>query len=100
MTEVKNIRNVSVIGCGMMGHGIAQIFATRGYNVVLQDVHQSILSQSIERIRSNLDLMAQKSIGDPSEIKPSIRRIKTTLDLEEAVSEAGGYNLFNFTHTR
>jgi 3-hydroxybutyryl-CoA dehydrogenase len=88
MAEVKNLRNVSVIGSGMMGHGIAQIFATQGYNVTMQDVNQNILSQSIEKIRSNLSLMAQKGIGDPSEIEPSIRRIKTTSYLEEAASEA------------
>lgn len=85
---VKNIKNVSVIGAGMMGHGIAQIFASRNYQVTLLDVSQEVLSKAIQNIRSNLNLMAQWGIGHPKEIEPSIRRIKTTLDLEEAASHA------------
>ena len=82
------IKNISVIGAGMMGHGIAQIFAARNYDVILVDVQQGFLSKAIENIRSNLTLLAQKGIGDPKEIAPTIQRIKTTLDLKEAASEA------------
>lgn len=82
------IKNISVIGAGMMGHGIAQIFAARNYNVILLDVQQDFLSKAIENIRSNLTLLAQWGIGDQKEIAPTIQRIKTTLDLKEAASEA------------
>ncbi len=88
MEEVKNIRNISVIGAGMMGHGIAQIFATRGYHVTMSDVSYEVLSKAIENIRSNLNLMAQRGIGRQEEIEPSVQKIKLTLDLEEAASEA------------
>jgi 3-hydroxybutyryl-CoA dehydrogenase len=86
--DVKDIKNISVIGAGMMGHGIAQIFATRGYNVTLLDISFDLLARAIENIRSNLTLMAQNGIGHQQEVEPSLKRIKTTLDLEEAASQA------------
>ena len=85
--NVKDIKKVSVIGAGMMGHGIAQIFAAQNYNVTLLDVRQDLLSKAIENIRSNLNLLVQKGIGDPKEIEPAIQRIRTTLDLKD-VAEA------------
>jgi 3-hydroxybutyryl-CoA dehydrogenase len=83
----KDIKKISVIGAGMMGHGIAQIFAARNYHVILLDIQQDLLSKAIENIRSNLTLLVQSGIGDPEEIDPTIQRIKTTLDLKEAASE-------------
>jgi len=86
--ELIKIKNISVIGAGMMGHGIAQIFATQNYNVTLLDVRQDLLSKAIENIRSNLKIMVQRGMGEQREIEPTIQRIKTTLDLKEAASEA------------
>jgi len=86
--EINEIKNVSVIGAGLMGHGIAQIFATHGYSVILMDIKKELLSKAIEDIYSNLNLMVQKGIGDRKEIEPAIRRIRTTSDLEEAATGA------------
>lgn len=86
--DVKHIRNISVIGAGLMGHGTAQIFATRGYNVTMQDINNEALSKARQNIRFNLNLMVERGIGHREEIEPSIERIKTTLDLGEAASEA------------
>jgi 3-hydroxybutyryl-CoA dehydrogenase len=96
--NIKDIKKVSIIGAGMMGHGIAQIFATQSYNVTLLDVRQDLLSKAIENIRSNLTLLVQKGMGDPKEIEPTIQRIKTTLELKEAaeaqfIIEAASENL-------
>ena len=84
----ENIRNISVIGAGFIGHGIAQVFAAKNYNVHLLDVKDEILSKAVENIRSNLTTMARKGIGLESEIETTINRIKTTTDLSEATSEA------------
>lgn len=86
--DIKNIKNISVIGAGMMGHGIAQIFASRNYHVTLLDVRQDLLTKAIENIRSNLTLMVERGIGKRGEIEPTIQRIKTTLDWKEATSRA------------
>ncbi len=80
------IENIAVIGAGLMGHGLAQIFAVHGYPVKLMDIKKELLDKAIENVRSNLTLMAQKGIGKPDDIEPAIGRIKTTVDLKEAAS--------------
>ena len=46
-----NIKNITVLGSGVMGHGIAQVSATAGYNVVLRDIKQEFLDKAMEKIR-------------------------------------------------
>ena len=77
---------IAVIGAGLMGHGIAQIFATRGHQVSLFDLTREILAKAVENIRANLTLMVRKGIGSAGDIEPAIRRIRVTQDLEEATS--------------
>ena len=84
--HIRDIKNIAVIGAGLMGHGIAQIFALRGYSVSLMDLKQELLTKALENIRSNLTLMAQKGIGHTDDIEPAMGRIKTTLDLNEAAA--------------
>jgi len=86
--DIDKIKKISIIGAGLMGHGIAQIFAAQKYPVTILDVQQGLLFKAVENIRSNLTLMAQNGIGCQEEIEPILQRIKTTLNLEEAASEA------------
>jgi 3-hydroxybutyryl-CoA dehydrogenase len=79
---------IAVIGAGLMGHGIAQIFATRGHRVSLFDLTREILAKAVENIRANLTLMARKGIGSPGDIEPAVQRIRVTQDLGEAASGA------------
>jgi 3-hydroxybutyryl-CoA dehydrogenase len=81
-------QRVSVIGAGLMGHGIAQIFATRGYSVALTDVKEDLLAKALEGVSSNLTLMAEKGIGLREDIDPTLARIKTTVDMAEAADGA------------
>jgi 3-hydroxybutyryl-CoA dehydrogenase len=83
-----NSKNIAVVGAGLMGHGIAQIFASQGHRVHLLDVSDELLAKAIENIRANLTLMAQSGIGSTEDIEPAIGRIKVTQDLEEAASGA------------
>ena len=85
---MSNKEKIAVIGSGLMGHGIAQIFAVHGHSVTLMDLHEDLLLKAIDSVRSNLTLMAQNGIGSKDEIEPTIQRIKTTTRLEEAAGEA------------
>src|SRR4030042_3750769 len=82
------IKNIAVVGAGLMGHGIAQLFAVNGYNVAMMDLRDELLSSAIKKIRLNLSSMAQHGIGRPGDIDPTLSRIKTTLSLKEAASGA------------
>ena len=85
---IKDIKNITVLGAGMMGPGLAQIFAVKGYSVTIWARRPEVLPEAIERIRANLALMAQNGIGRQEDIEPAIERIKTTNDFEEGVSNA------------
>lgn len=82
------IKNIAVVGAGLMGHGIAQLFAVKGYQVAMMDLKEELLSSAMNKIQSNLSSMAQHGIGNQADIEPAMSRIKTTLSLKEAVSEA------------
>jgi 3-hydroxybutyryl-CoA dehydrogenase len=85
---MERIKNIAVIGAGLMGHGLAQIFAVKGYRVSLVDMKDELLDEALKNIQSNLTIMAGAGIGNLDDIKPAMARIKTTVDLKEAVSEA------------
>ena len=87
MTTSKQDR-IAIIGAGLMGHGIAQIFAVHGFPVSLLDVNDEVLAKAIENVRANLTLLAKNGIGKKEDIEGAIGRIKTTRDLKEAVSGA------------
>ncbi|MEM3577901.1 MAG: 3-hydroxyacyl-CoA dehydrogenase/enoyl-CoA hydratase family protein [Candidatus Bathyarchaeia archaeon] len=82
-----NIKNVAIVGAGTMGSAIAEVVATKGFQVKLVDVNEEILKKAVERIRGEL-----KSSYDKGYIKENIEdimnRIKTTTDLAEAVKDA------------
>ena len=86
--DIRDMENITVIGAGLMGHGLAQIFAVHGYTVKLMDIKKELLDKAIENVRSNLTLMSQKGIGKADDIEPAIGRIQTTVDLKEAASGA------------
>jgi 3-hydroxybutyryl-CoA dehydrogenase len=86
--DIKYLKNISVIGAGLMGHGIAQVFAARGYNVAMVDTQEEILSEALKNIRTNLNVMAQGGIGRPDQIESTIKRIGTSLDLKDAARGA------------
>jgi len=87
MTTSKR-EHIAVIGAGLMGHGIAQIFALHGHPVSLLDVNDELLAKAIGNVRANLTLLANNGIGTKEEIEDSVSRIATTRDLEKAVSGA------------
>ena len=82
------IRNITVLGSGVMGHGIAQVSATAGYNVVLRDIEQGLLDRAMEKIRWSLDKMVTKGKISKKEGDATFGRIKPSTDLDEAVRDA------------
>jgi len=86
--EISKIKNVSVIGSGIMGHGIGQTFALGGYEVTLNDVSNELLQKATQQIRSNLDTFIEFGITTPEIAKDAISRIKTNRSLKEAVRES------------
>ncbi|HEX8829337.1 MAG TPA: 3-hydroxyacyl-CoA dehydrogenase family protein, partial [Xanthobacteraceae bacterium] len=71
---------IAVIGAGLMGHGIAQVFALAGHEVTITDTLVENLDSAKSRIAANL-----RDLGDD---EAAVERVAPTLDLAEAVREA------------
>lgn len=80
---------IAVIGAGTMGHGIAQLFATYGYDVRLTDNNTSVRDGALERIQQNLRLLAEYGYVAEGERAAILARITITASLEAAVKDAG-----------
>jgi 3-hydroxybutyryl-CoA dehydrogenase len=81
-------RNVTVIGSGTMGAGIAQVCAAAGSKVSLQDISQDFLDSARGRIESFLAKGVQKGKVTEDQRKRTLANIQTTLELGDAVKDA------------
>lgn len=82
------IRNVTVIGSGTMGNGIAHVFAQYGYSVTLNDIKQEFLDRGLQTISGNLDRQIKKGILTEEQKKSTLAKITTSLQLSDAVKNA------------
>jgi len=82
------VKNITVLGSGVMGHGIAQVSATAGYNVVLRDIKQEFLDKAMEKIKWSLDKLVSKEKISKEEGDSIFSRITPIVDLNEAVKNA------------
>ena len=82
------VSNITVLGSGVMGHGIAQVSATAGYNVVLRDIEQRFLDKAMEKIRWSLNKMAAKQKITQQQADATYSKITPVVDLAESVKDA------------
>ena len=79
-----SIKNITVIGAGTMGNGIAHVFAQYGYNVQLLDIKQEFIDKGLATIEKNLDRMLSKEKITQEEKDNTLKNIKTSTDLTDA----------------
>ncbi|WP_421765168.1 3-hydroxyacyl-CoA dehydrogenase family protein [Ekhidna sp.] len=82
------MKNISVIGSGTMGNGIAHVFAQNGYNVSLIDINEAALEKAIATISKNLDRMVQKEKITEGDKESALKNISTFTSTEEGVKNA------------
>ena len=82
------MKNVTVIGAGTMGNGIAHVFAVKGFDVVLLDISEAALEKALATIGKNLDRMIKKELITEEDKQQALIRIKTETDLPKGVKEA------------
>jgi len=82
------IKNVSVIGAGTMGNGIAHVFAQNGFSVHLIDVNASQLEKALLTISKNLDRQVGKSIITEEEKTATLSRLIMETDIKKGVANA------------
>ena len=78
------IKNVCVLGAGLMGSGITQVCAQAGYQVTMRDIEQKFIDAAMNTIKKNLNRDVEKGKKTKEEMESILGRITPTLDLEEA----------------
>jgi len=81
------LKNVAVIGSGVMGAGIAQVSAVAGYNVTIQDVNSDAFDKARAGIEKSLSKMVSKDKMTETDKTESLARIQFTTDMEMACSD-------------
>ena len=82
------IKNVSVIGSGTMGNGIAHVFAQSGFSVTLIDVNAAQLEKAVATIGKNFDRQIAKGTITEEAKKAALDNITTVTDISEGVKNA------------
>jgi len=82
------IKNVCVLGAGLMGNGIAQVCAQAGFQVTLRDIEQRFIDGGMNTIKKNLSRGVEKGKKTQDEMTAILGKIKPTLDLKEAAANA------------
>jgi enoyl-CoA hydratase/3-hydroxyacyl-CoA dehydrogenase len=82
--HVEDIDRVTVLGAGNMGHGITEVVAMGGYDVVMRDIEEEIVRDGYEDIEWSLNKLAESGRLD-EDPEAVLDRIETEVDLESAV---------------
>ncbi|HBH87886.1 MAG TPA: 3-hydroxybutyryl-CoA dehydrogenase [Syntrophaceae bacterium] len=82
------MKNVCVLGAGLMGNGIAQVCAQAGFQVTMRDIEQRFIDAGMNSIRKNLSRDVDKGKRAKDEMEAILDRITPTLDLTQAAGKA------------
>jgi 3-hydroxybutyryl-CoA dehydrogenase len=83
MRGLDDIQTVGVLGAGTMGHGIAQVAAQAGYDVVMRDIDDDLVADGLAGIESSLDRFVSKDDLTREEADAARERVTGTTDLDE-----------------
>lgn len=74
---------IGVVGAGQMGNGIAQVFVTSGYDVVMRDVNEASLEKGVQTIEKSLSKFVQKEKISASDKDAAMARLSKTLQVSD-----------------
>lgn len=77
------IKKVGVVGCGLMGSGIAQVCAQAGYQVVVSEINEDLLQKGLESIKRFLAKGVERGKVSPEEMDGTLTRIQGTVDIQD-----------------
>jgi 3-hydroxybutyryl-CoA dehydrogenase len=79
--NVQEIQHIGVLGAGLMGHGIAQVFASAGYRVSIFDADTAALDQAKERISANFDVFIRLKLATAADRDACLDLVAVLKDL-------------------
>ena len=77
------IETVGVLGCGLMGSGIAEVCARSGYRTVVREVEEPLLEKGLRRVEASLERAASKGRMSDTEHQEARQRLEGTVRLED-----------------
>jgi len=86
--QLEQIKNISIVGAGTMGHGIGLTYALGGYKVTLHDRNEDILRKAISQVKSDLETFAECGLLSETKINETLANITTTTELQKASQNA------------
>ncbi|UJL45586.1 3-hydroxyacyl-CoA dehydrogenase family protein [Virgibacillus sp. NKC19-16] len=81
------MKNITVLGAGVMGHGAAQLFAQAGKNVCIRARRETSLEKARELITNSFKMMVEKEMLTENEMEQALVRITYTTDLLESIQD-------------
>jgi 3-hydroxybutyryl-CoA dehydrogenase len=81
--KLEDVKNVGVVGFGVMGSGIVQVFAQSGYNVIVRDINDEALKKGLSVVEKNLGRQVEKGKISEEQKKEILSRVKCTTALED-----------------
>lgn len=85
---ILEIKNATVVGAGIMGHGIAEVLALSGISVVVNDVSQDFLDRAQQNVQSSLSRMKDSGKINEQVMNDTIARISFSTDIRNSVAHA------------
>jgi enoyl-CoA hydratase/3-hydroxyacyl-CoA dehydrogenase len=86
--DIDDIDKITVLGAGTMGHGIAEVAALAGYEVVLRDINDELVTEGYEQLEWSLGKLAEKERISEDAADAALERVTPVVDLEEAAGDA------------
>ena len=80
------MNNITVIGAGTMGNGIAHVFAMKGFSVNLVDVSETALEKAVQTISNNLDRMVAKEKITAADKENTLANLSTYTSLDHSAN--------------
>jgi 3-hydroxybutyryl-CoA dehydrogenase len=88
-TAISKTEKICVVGAGLMGHALAQVFASQGHQVSLIDSNHEILEEAPNRIRANFKPLFALGLATSEDEESTLALITLCSELKEAVSDVG-----------
>ncbi len=77
------LRSVGVVGCGLMGSGIAEVCARAGYATIVREINDDLLARGRQRIEQSLETAVRRNKLGPGERDAALTRLTGTTSLED-----------------
>jgi 3-hydroxybutyryl-CoA dehydrogenase len=86
--DISKIKNIVVVGSGTMGHGIAQVFARKGFQVVVHDQSPEALEKGKAAVEQELNFLISEKAITPDAGEMTLKNLSWVTELTVAVKDA------------